>query len=89
MNMNEKKSFSKVSRRKLVDEVLERLQEKIFSGEYEVGDRLPTEPQLMEELGVGRSTSREYKDISTCWRIRSSTRTRHSYCLIKYNARFI
>ncbi|MRA75997.1 FadR family transcriptional regulator, partial [Bacillus thuringiensis] len=25
MNMNEKKSFSKVSRRKLVDEVLERL----------------------------------------------------------------
>ncbi|AZJ19190.1 MULTISPECIES: FadR/GntR family transcriptional regulator [Bacillus] len=59
MNMNEKKSFSKVSRRKLVDEVLERLQEKIFSGEYEVGDRLPTEPQLMEELGVGRSTLRE------------------------------
>ncbi|CAM4064043.1 FadR/GntR family transcriptional regulator [Bacillus paramycoides] len=59
MNINEKKSFSKVSRRKLVDEVLERLQEKIFSGEYEVGDRLPTEPQLMEELGVGRSTLRE------------------------------
>ncbi|PER38283.1 GntR family transcriptional regulator [Bacillus thuringiensis] len=59
MNINSKKSFSKVSHRKLVDEVLERLQEKIFSGEYAVGDRLPTEPQLMEELGVGRSTLRE------------------------------
>jgi DNA-binding FadR family transcriptional regulator len=59
MNTNSKKSFSKVSHRKLVDEVLECLQEKIFSGEYAVGDRLPTEPQLMEELGVGRSTLRE------------------------------
>jgi hypothetical protein len=83
MNINEKKSFSKVSRRKLVDEVLERLQEKIFSGEYEVGDRLPTEPQLMEELGVGRSTLRE------SIKILGSTRTRYSYCLTQYNARFI
>lgn len=50
MNINHKYSFSKVPRRKLVDEVLEQLQERIFSGEYEVGDRLPTEPQLMEEF---------------------------------------
>lgn len=59
MNINHKNSFSKVPRRKLVDEVLEQLQERIFSGEYKVGDRLPPEPQLMEELGVGRSTLRE------------------------------
>ncbi|MDA2178511.1 FadR/GntR family transcriptional regulator [Bacillus cereus] len=59
MNMNQKNSFSKVTRRKLVDEVLEQLQGRIFSGEYKVGDRLPTEPQLMEELGIGRSTLRE------------------------------
>lgn len=59
MNINHKNSFSKVPRRKLVDEVLAQLQERIFSGEYKVGDRLPTEPQLMEELGVGRSTLRE------------------------------
>ncbi|WP_422424737.1 FadR/GntR family transcriptional regulator [Bacillus sp. PSXD-155] len=59
MNIKHKDSFSKVTRRKLVDEVLEQLQERIFSGEYQVGDRLPTEPQLMEELGIGRSTLRE------------------------------
>jgi len=59
MNINHKNSFSKVPRRKLVDEVLEQLQERIFSGDYNVGDRLPPEPQLMEELGVGRSTLRE------------------------------
>ncbi|MFB7142587.1 MULTISPECIES: FadR/GntR family transcriptional regulator [unclassified Bacillus (in: firmicutes)] len=52
-------NFSKVPRRKLADEVLEQLQRKIFSGEYKVGDKLPSEPQLMEELGVGRSTLRE------------------------------
>lgn len=59
MNINNKQSFSKVPRRKLVDEVLEQLQHKIFSGQYQVGDQLPTEPQLMDELGVGRSTLRE------------------------------
>ncbi len=59
MNIHNKQSFSKVPRRKLVDEVLEQLQTKIFSGQYQVGDQLPTEPQLMEELGVGRSTLRE------------------------------
>lgn len=59
MDTNNKQSFSKVPRRKLVDEVLEQLQHKIFSGKYQVGDQLPTEPQLMEELGVGRSTLRE------------------------------
>ncbi|MED3988143.1 FadR/GntR family transcriptional regulator [Priestia aryabhattai] len=59
MNIHNKQSFSKVPRRKLVDEVLEQLQTKIFSGQYQVGDQLPTETQLMEELGVGRSTLRE------------------------------
>ncbi|KGR89686.1 GntR family transcriptional regulator [Ureibacillus massiliensis 4400831 = CIP 108448 = CCUG 49529] len=57
--MTSNSSFSKVPRRKLADVVLEQLQQRIFSGSYKVGDRLPPEPQLMEELGVGRSTLRE------------------------------
>ncbi|MCP1312429.1 FadR/GntR family transcriptional regulator [Paenibacillus tyrfis] len=57
--MIEDRKFSTVARRKLVDEVLEQLKVKINSGQYEPGDRLPTEPELMAQFGVGRSTVRE------------------------------
>src|SRR5919107_1276902 len=42
-----------------VREVTERLSEKIRAGEWPVGGRIPTEPQLVEALGVGRNTVRE------------------------------
>lgn len=57
--MENHKPFKPAPRRKLVDEVLEQLQHKIFSGQFKPGDRLPTEPALMEMFAVGRSTVRE------------------------------
>lgn len=38
---------------------LDWLRERIDSGDWRVGDRIPTEPDLMTELGVGRNTVRE------------------------------
>ncbi|WP_054680000.1 FadR/GntR family transcriptional regulator [Microbacterium sp. No. 7] len=35
------------------------LRRKIVSGEWPVGSKIPTEPELMEMLGVGRTTVRE------------------------------
>ncbi len=35
------------------------LQKRISSGEWPVGAKIPTEPELVEQLGVGRSTVRE------------------------------
>ena len=48
-----------VKRLSLADDVASRLQEKISSGEYTLGEKLPTEPELMVMFGVGRSTIRE------------------------------
>ncbi|GJG89500.1 GntR family transcriptional regulator [Gemmatimonadetes bacterium T265] len=48
-----------VPRRQVVDGVLAQLQAQIEAGLFAVGDRLPTEPELMAQLGVGRSTVRE------------------------------
>ncbi len=48
-----------VQRRKLVDEVLDQLMALIQSGQYEQGAKLPSEPELMRLLSVGRSTVRE------------------------------
>ncbi|WP_251551220.1 FadR/GntR family transcriptional regulator [Neobacillus muris] len=59
MNLENKRSLSKVQHRKLVDEVLEQLKSYLLSGKYKVDDKIPTEPQLMEVLGIGRSTLRE------------------------------
>ena len=48
-----------IVRRKLADEVRERLLTLIRSGELSPGDRLPSERDLMERFGVGRPAVRE------------------------------
>ncbi len=48
-----------IKKQQLVDQVIEYLSNTIVSGTYKIGDKLPTEPKLMAELGVGRSTLRE------------------------------
>ncbi|RED63085.1 FadR/GntR family transcriptional regulator [Cohnella lupini] len=54
-----KVSFQTLNRTKLVDDVVIQLQKTISSGELKHGDKIPTEPELMEQFGVGRSTIRE------------------------------
>lgn len=48
-----------IQRRKLYQEVLDRLQQRIHSGELAPGDHLPSERELMESYGVGRPAVRE------------------------------
>ncbi|ONI78117.1 GntR family transcriptional regulator [Actinosynnema sp. ALI-1.44] len=43
----------------LVDEVIGQLRTAIAAGEWPVGERIPTEPELAASLGVGRNTVRE------------------------------
>lgn len=52
-------SFRGVQQRKLGDQVIQQLQEKISLGELQPGNKIPTEPELMSLFGVGRSTIRE------------------------------
>ena len=48
-----------IVRRKLSDEVFDRLKSLITSGELQPGDAMPSERDLMERLGVGRPAIRE------------------------------
>ncbi len=48
-----------IVRRKLSDEVFERLKRLITSGELKAGDEMPSERELMERFGVGRPAIRE------------------------------
>jgi len=46
-------------RSNLIELAVEQLRSRIRSGEWQVGQRIPTEPHLTELLGVGRNTVRE------------------------------
>ncbi|CAN7155552.1 transcriptional regulator NanR [Rhizobium sp. LjRoot30] len=48
-----------IVRRKLSDEVFDRLERLITSGELKPGDEMPSERELMERFGVGRPAIRE------------------------------
>jgi GntR family transcriptional regulator, sialic acid-inducible nan operon repressor len=48
-----------IVRRKLSDEVFDRLKAMITSGEVKPGDSMPSERELMERFGVGRPAIRE------------------------------
>ena len=48
-----------IQRGSLVDEVIDKLREQIGSGAWPVDARIPTEPELVEALNVGRGTVRE------------------------------
>ncbi|MHC5909112.1 FadR/GntR family transcriptional regulator [Streptomyces sp. S6] len=43
----------------LSEQVIATLRQQITSGEWPVGSRIPTEPELVEQLGVARNTVRE------------------------------
>jgi GntR family transcriptional repressor for pyruvate dehydrogenase complex len=52
-------SLTPVRRQQLMDQVLEQLQECLARGDFAVGEKLPPEPELMAQFGVGRTTIRE------------------------------
>lgn len=58
----------------LARETLARLKSRITSGQWPVGTRIPTEPELTAELGVGRSTIREaIRSLATLGMVESLT----------------
>ncbi|GAA0429321.1 FadR/GntR family transcriptional regulator [Streptomyces luteireticuli] len=52
-------SLTSPRRAPLVDQVIDGLRRQITSGAWPVGSRIPTEPELVEQLGVARNTVRE------------------------------
>ncbi|MEO7042704.1 MAG: FadR/GntR family transcriptional regulator [Gemmatimonadaceae bacterium] len=54
-----KKTTQRRTRRRLTDVVIDRIQQQISLGVLAPGDRLPTETELTETLGVSRTTIRE------------------------------
>jgi GntR family transcriptional repressor for pyruvate dehydrogenase complex len=54
-----KATFNKVKRGSIAEEIIDLFRQKLLAGELKLGERLPTEKQLVEQLGVSRSALRE------------------------------
>src|SRR6478736_2775198 len=52
-------ALTSTRRSALADQVIAQLRNQITTGEWPVGSRIPTETQLVEQLGVARNTVRE------------------------------
>ena len=63
--------MEKIERISLAEKAVGRIQSFLDSGTLLVGDRLPTESEFCEELGVGRSTLREAFRMLQAYRVRS------------------
>jgi len=50
---------TELTKRSLVELAVERMRERIVLGDWQVGQRLPTEPELALQLGISRNTVRE------------------------------
>lgn len=59
MNSEESDTRRPMRRMGLIDQVAERFRQEIVSGRWPVGQRIPTEPVLVEQSGAGRNTVRE------------------------------
>ncbi len=54
-----KSSVKRIERKRLTDQIVEQLVLLIRRGKLKSGDKLPTERELMNQVGVGRSSLRE------------------------------
>ncbi len=59
MNAEQSGTGRPLRRAGLVDQAAARFTDEVTSGRWAVGERIPTEPALAEEFGVGRNTVRE------------------------------
>ena len=52
-------TFSKIKSSSIVEQIIDALTNAIIHGQLKPGDKIPTETELMELLGVGRNSIRE------------------------------
>lgn len=54
-----KKFMNKIIKTSLPKQVADNIEQLIKNGTYKIGDKLPTEPELVSQYGIGRNTLRE------------------------------
>lgn len=56
-------ALNKIKQQTVVDQVMDQIKQLISSGHYKPGDKIPTEAELAERFGIGRSSIRQAINI--------------------------
>jgi len=77
--------FDTIPNENLVDTIIKRIKDSIISGELKPGDKIPTEVELIQQLGVGRNSVREAIKMLTAMGILEIRRGSGTYVASKIN----
>jgi GntR family transcriptional regulator, transcriptional repressor for pyruvate dehydrogenase complex len=75
--------------RSLVEQIVERITNAIISGELKAGDKIPTELELSESIGVGRNSVREAIKILVSFGVLQIKRAEGTFVCDSYCGRMI
>jgi len=88
--MEKKPSYLKsLKKESVVQSVINRLTDAMRSGELKPGDKIPTEPELSEMLGIARSSVREAIKILTYLGVLESKRSEGTFVCTGYSESMI
>ncbi|SHH86909.1 FadR/GntR family transcriptional regulator [Clostridium grantii] len=80
--------LDKIDNQSVVNVVVERIKNSIIKEELKPGDKIPTEVELIEQLGVGRNSVREAIKMLTALGILEVRRGQGTYVVTKVNPSF-
>ena len=89
--MSDKKNFLKKRLHKdsVVNQVVEQITDSIISGNLQPGDKLPTEPELCENFGIGRNSVREAIKILEAYGVVYINRAEGTFVNDTYNHKML
>lgn len=77
--------FEPLPKGSLSDAIVKRITDALISGELKPGDKIPTEEEFSERLGVGRNAVREAIKVFVAFGVLEIKRARGTYVVSEYN----
>lgn len=88
--MNEKKYLQEaIGGKTIVDRIVDNITNAIINGELKPGDKIPTETELCESMGVGRNSVREAIKILAAYGVVHIRRAEGTFVNQEYNSKML
>ena len=81
--------FEELPKGSLSDIIIQRITDALISGELKPGDKIPTETEFAEKLGVGRNAVREAIKVLVAFGVLEIRRAKGTYVVEDYNEKLL
>ncbi len=83
------KMFEELPKGSISEQIIERITDAIIRGELKPGDKIPTEVEFSENLGVGRNTVREATKILVAFGVLEIRRSEGTFVVKNFNNKML